>query len=37
MTSLERCKAFGVTNIRGMAYMPGPSNYTKNQQAVTAT
>jgi hypothetical protein len=32
MTSLERCKAFGVTNIRGMAYMPGPSNYTKNQQ-----
>ena len=32
MTSLERCKAFGVTNIRGMAYMPGPSNYTKGQQ-----
>jgi hypothetical protein len=32
MTSLERCKAFGVANIRGMAYMPGPSNYTKGQK-----
>jgi hypothetical protein len=32
MTSLERCSAFGVKNIRGMAYMPGPSNYTKGQQ-----
>ena len=31
-SSLERCKAFGVANIRGIAYMPGPSNYTKGQQ-----
>lgn len=29
MSALERCKHFGVANIRGMAYMPGPSNYTK--------
>lgn len=29
MTALERCKHFGVANIRGIAYMPGPTNYTK--------
>ena len=29
MTALERCKHFGVANIQGMAYMPGPSNYRK--------
>ena len=29
MTALDRCKHFGVANIQGMAYMPGPSNYTK--------
>ena len=29
MTALERCKHFGVANIQGMAYMPGPSNYSK--------
>lgn len=29
MTALERSKYFGVANIRGMAYHPGPKNYTK--------
>ncbi|WP_299816806.1 hypothetical protein [uncultured Roseibium sp.] len=29
MTALERCKYFGVSNIQGMAYHPGPSNYKK--------
>ena len=29
MSALDRCKHFGVANIRGVAYMPGPSNYTK--------
>jgi hypothetical protein len=29
MTAFERCKHFGVSNIRGIAYIPGPSNYTK--------
>lgn len=33
ISSLDRCKAFGVANIRGIAYMPGPSNYTKGQQS----
>ena len=27
MTALERCRHFNVTNIRGMAYMPAPSDY----------
>lgn len=30
MSALDRCKHFGVANIRGLAYMPGPSNYTKS-------
>ncbi|KZL18278.1 hypothetical protein PsAD2_02670 [Pseudovibrio axinellae] len=30
MTALERCKYFGVANIQGMAYHPGPSNYSKS-------
>src|SRR5258708_9878763 len=29
MTALDRCKHFGVANIQGMAYMPGPTNYRK--------
>jgi hypothetical protein len=29
MTAFDRCKHFNVANIQGMAYMPGPSNYTK--------
>jgi hypothetical protein len=33
MSALDRCKHFGVSNIRGMAYMPGPSNYTKEKKA----
>jgi hypothetical protein len=32
MSALQRCKHFGVANIRGMAYMPGPSNYTKTSE-----
>ena len=35
MTALERCKHFGVTNIQGMAYMPGPSNYKKGMPSDT--
>ncbi|MGY3035081.1 hypothetical protein ACVIIV_004251 [Bradyrhizobium sp. USDA 4354] len=31
MTAIERCKHFGVANIQGIAYMPGPTNYTKTQ------
>src|SRR5262249_8627480 len=27
-TALERCRHFDVANIRGLAYMPAPSNYT---------
>jgi hypothetical protein len=27
MSALDRCRHFGVTNIRGIAYMPGPTNY----------
>ncbi|GLS20184.1 hypothetical protein GCM10007874_32010 [Labrys miyagiensis] len=34
MTALDRCKQFGVANIRGMAYMPGPSDYTKTSQGL---
>ncbi|KZL17364.1 hypothetical protein [Pseudovibrio sp. WM33] len=30
MTALQRCKYFGVDNIQGMAYHPGPSNYSKS-------
>lgn len=30
MTALERCKHFGVGKMQGMAYHPGPSNYTKS-------
>ncbi len=30
MTALERCKYFGVANIQGMAYHPGPSDYSKS-------
>ncbi|WP_157644272.1 hypothetical protein [Bradyrhizobium sp. WSM2793] len=33
MTALERCKHFGVANLQGIAYMPGPTNYTKTQPA----
>jgi hypothetical protein len=29
MSALDRCRHFGVANIRGVAYMPGPSNYKK--------
>jgi hypothetical protein len=31
MSSLNRCNLFGVTDIRGVAYMPGPSDYTKTK------
>ena len=27
MSALDRCRHFGVTNIRGIAYMPGPTDY----------
>jgi hypothetical protein len=27
MSALDRCRRFGVTNIRGIAYMPGPTDY----------
>jgi hypothetical protein len=27
MSALDRCKHFGVANIHGMAYMPGPTDY----------
>ncbi len=30
MTALERCRHFNVTNIQGMAYMPGPTDYDKS-------
>src|SRR5579883_2062672 len=33
MSALDRCINFGVNNIRGIAYMPGPSNYTKEKKA----
>ena len=33
MSALARCTHFGVNNIRGIAYMPGPSNYTKQKKA----
>ncbi len=33
MSALDRCKHFELNNIRGVAYMPGPSNYTKEQRA----
>ena len=33
MTALARCKAFGVANIQGIAYMPGPTDYTESQPA----
>jgi hypothetical protein len=29
MSAIQRCKHLGIANIRGIAYMPGPSNYTK--------
>ena len=35
MTALERCKHFGVANIQGMAYMPGPSDYRKGMPSDT--
>ncbi|SJZ76490.1 hypothetical protein SAMN02745126_02204 [Enhydrobacter aerosaccus] len=28
LTAIERCRHFGVADIRGLAYMPGPSDYT---------
>lgn len=33
MTAYERCKAFGAARIQGIAYMPGPTNYTKQKLA----
>ena len=36
MTSLQRCQHFGVANIRGMAYMPGPSDYTEGAAGLYA-
>jgi hypothetical protein len=27
MTALERCRRFGAANVRGLAYMPAPSDY----------
>ena len=30
MTAINLCKKFGISKIRGMAYMPGPSNYEKS-------
>jgi hypothetical protein len=30
MTAIDRCRHFGVANIQGIAYMPGPTDYRKN-------
>jgi hypothetical protein len=33
MDAFERCKHFNVASIRGIAYMPGPTDYTKTKGA----